>query len=101
VHQFALAETLEAENFRVRGEGISRRDLISVGRENTNDAASLVDGSVLVELVNIDLEVLSGLGETERIKAAVAGKRAIQPIGADSVGEPEGFASCKEKSEHR
>ena len=94
--QFAFTETLETEDFRVRGERVGR-DLIGSGSEGSNDTSRLVDGSVLVELIDIDLEVLSGLGEAKWVEATVTGKGAIEPVGADGVGEPESLTSCKEK----
>jgi hypothetical protein len=100
VHQLALTETLETENLRVGGEGISG-DLIGVGSEETDDTTGLVDSSVLIEGIDIDLEVLGGLGETKRVKTAVTGKRAIEPIRADGVGEPQFLTSCIRGKERR
>ena len=41
---------------------------------------------------HIDLQVLSGAGQAQGVKAAVAGQAAVQPGGALSVGQPEGIA---------
>jgi hypothetical protein len=52
-------------------EGIGGRNLISTGNVRADHLTSLVLALVLVELIDVDLEVLGGLGETKGIEAAV------------------------------
>ena len=85
-----LAEALETEDLRVGGESVSG-DFLG-GGEGADNTARLVHGSVLVELVNINLQVLSGLGETKGIEATISRKGSIEPVRADSVGQPQRFA---------
>lgn len=93
VHELTFAEALQAEDLGVGGKGVGG-DLVRYGAERTDDLARLVYGSVLVKLVEIDLEVLSGLGQTKRVEATVTGEGAIEPCGAGGAGEPQSFA-CK------
>jgi len=89
VDELALAEALEAEDFRVRGKGVGGVKLINVLIVSAYDPTSLIDGGVLVELIDVELEVLSRLRETKRVESTVSRKGAIQPLGALSVRKPE------------
>lgn len=94
MNELALTEPGEAEDFAVRLEGVGA-DLINNGGERAEDTSGLVDGGVLVELIDINLEVFDGLGEAEGIESTVTREGAVEPVGAGGVGEPEGFA-CKD-----
>ena len=52
-------------------KGLSTGNLISAAFERADDLPWLVLGRVLVKLIDVDLEVLRGLGEAERVEATV------------------------------
>lgn len=93
VDELSLPETLEAKDLGVGGERVTGDFLLS--GESTDNAARLVHSSILVELIDINLEVLGGLGETQGIEAAIARKGSIEPVGADGVGQPQSLATCR------
>merc|ERR1719252_170813 len=83
VDELALAEALDAEDLRVRREGLLA-DLVLLDDDPADDVAGLVQ----IELVNVHLKVLDRLGEAERIEAAVADHRAVEVRGGIRVRKP-------------
>jgi hypothetical protein len=55
----------------------------------------LIDQPMRPGRTHIDLQVLSGLGQTQGVKAAVSWQAAVQPCGAGGVREPQGIACSR------
>uniref|UniRef100_A0A1J3H9P7 Uncharacterized protein n=1 Tax=Noccaea caerulescens TaxID=107243 RepID=A0A1J3H9P7_NOCCA len=91
VDQLALTEALQAEHLAVGLQGVGGH-LVSHGGEGADHVAGLVHGSVLVQLVQVNLQVLRGLGQAQGVEAAVAGQAAVQPGRAGGVGQPQRIA---------
>jgi len=88
VDELALAEALQAKDLRVGGEA-GGADLVGRRRADALDAALEVLCGVDVVLVDADLRELGRARQAEGVEAAVARERAVEPLGALGVGQPE------------
>jgi len=88
VDQLAFTESAEAEDIRVRRKLVLGVHFINVLLVLANHPSGSVDSLVLIELVNLELEVFSRLGESKRIESTVSWKGTIEPSWTLCVWEP-------------
>lgn len=78
VNELALTEPLNPKNLRV---GLKRRRIhVRHLHPRPDHVSGHILGQVLVQRVQLELQVLRGLGEPERVEPSVAYQGSVQPL---------------------
>lgn len=87
MNELALPKTGDAEGIAIGLKWGGSQLLVVNIKLATNFAKLVLQGGVVI-LIGIDLQILSRLAKSKRVKATISGQRPVQPVRPSDGGQP-------------